>query len=264
MEARMPNFRLLGLEKLTITDEASFGHVGLYRALKAAIRRDGFQFRVPAKGATWAAWDRVLFLNLTFWSAADATDVLVDDTIPADTVCHAAWHHLARTRLIGAELSSDALFLGEAIASAFDVYLVGRLLGHSLESDFLATQVPAMSEAAAAGGLDEDGFEALLAQISADPDRAFEDLRSLLFDAASSLVRCDSLDAAVDAFAKLEGRRFAPLLHHFELSNWVLYARAYAKTLEPDPAVREVDAALRAAPSSLEWLESRWLAGVDA
>lgn len=260
----MANFRLLGLEKLTITDEASFEHVGLYRALKQALRRDGFKFRVPAKGAAWATWDRVLFLNLTFWSAADATDVLVEDSIPADVVCHAAWHHLARTKLIGAELSSDALFLGEAIASAFDVYLVGRLLGHSLESDFLATQVPAMSDVAGAAGLGEDGFEKLLGEISADPDRAFEDLRSLLFDAASTLVRASSLDEAVDAFAALEKRRFAPLLHHFELSNWVLYARAYAKTLEPDPVVREVDAALRAAPSSLEWLEARWLAGVDA
>jgi hypothetical protein len=44
------------------------------------------------------------------------------------------------------------------------------------------------------------------------------------------------------------------------MSNWVLYARAYAPAaLAPDPAVRAIDAALRAAPVSLDWLEREWV-----
>ena len=70
----------------------------------------------------------------------------------ADVVAHAAWHYLAARALApaaGRSLSVDALFLGEAIASAFDVYLVGRLLGHAPRSTFLETQVPAMAESTA-------------------------------------------------------------------------------------------------------------------
>jgi hypothetical protein len=47
-------------------------------------------------------------------------------------------------------------------------------------------------------------------------------------------------------------------LHHYELSNWTLYARAYAKG-STSPAVQAIDAALRTADDSLEWLERNWL-----
>ena len=68
--------------------------------------------------------------------------------------------------------SAEALFLGEAIASAFDVYLVGRLLGHAPDSSFLETQVPAMAEAAQAAGLPDEELEAMLDGIAADPECA--------------------------------------------------------------------------------------------
>jgi hypothetical protein len=244
------------LDDLHIEDEASFRHIGLYDTLKQALRRDRYPFRV----AEGASWDRVLLLNLTFWSASDQGDVLVEDRIDADVVAHVAWHHLARTALGDAPMSADALFLGESIASAFDLYLIGRLLGNAPDAQMLETQVPAMGEIAASAGLDEAAFEALLEGIAADPDRAFEDLRELLFDASSALVRCDGVTAAAAALANFDGHRFAPLLHHYELSNWVLYARAYAPRADaPDPVVQAIDRALREAPVALDWLERSWL-----
>jgi hypothetical protein len=244
------------LDELQIEDEASFRHIGLYDALKQALRRDGYKFRV----ADEASWDRVLFLNLTFWSPSEQGDVLVEPRIDADVVAHVAWHHLARRALGAAPMSAEALFLGESIASAFDLYLVGRLLGNAPDAQMLETQAPAMGEIAASSGLDEDAFEALLEGIAADPDRAFEDLRELLFDASVALVRCEGIDEAIAALAKLEAHRFAPLLHHYELSNWVLYARAHAPRNDtPDAAVLEIDRALRAAPVALDWLERAWL-----
>lgn len=263
-------FRNLTLDELQIDDEKSFRHVALYGALKQALRKTGYRFRVAPQGSPSASWDRALFLNLTFWDASEAGDVLVDDHIAADVVAHVAWHDLARRALdkakgpsdgAGAPSSSaDALFLGEAIASAFDLYLVGRLLGHAPDAEFLQTQVPAMADAAEAAGLPEDEFEALLGEISSDPDRAFEDLRQLLFDAASALVSSRGVDEAAATLDRFEGHRFAPLLHHYELSNWILYARAYAPgALGPDPAVRAVDAALRGAPVALDWLEEHWI-----
>jgi hypothetical protein len=220
------------------------------------LRRDGYRFRVPDPEP--ASWDRVLFLNLTFWDSAEGGDVLASATIPADVVAHVAWHHLAGKAIGGA--SADAMLMGESIASAFDLYLVGRLLGHAPDAGFLETQVPAMAEVAEAAGMGGDAFEALLGEIARDPERAFEDLRALLFDVSTSLLACAGVEAAALALARFEAHRFAPLLHHYELATWILSARAHAPAAHaPDPRVRALDAALRSAPVAIDLLEREWL-----
>jgi hypothetical protein len=250
--------RSLTLDELTIDDERSFRHVALYGDLKQVLRRDGYRFRVPDGDVSW---DRVVFLNLTFWDQSEQGDLIAGDHLPADVVAHVAWHHLAHRALssgvAGAPPSAEALLLAESIASAFDLYLVGRLLGHAPDAEFLATQVPAMAEAAEAAGLSDAGFEALLESVSADPERAFEDLRALLFDVTTALLSCDRLSRAAEVLAGFDAHRFAPLLHHYELSNWILSTRAAAPP--PDPVARAVDAALRSAAVSLDWLEERWV-----
>jgi hypothetical protein len=261
------------IDDLAIDDEASFRHVALYADLKEVLRRAAYRFRVLPESA-YARWDRALLLNLTFWGGASSGgDVLMESRVPADVVAHAAWHHLAARALgvsAGGASSADALFLGEAIASAFDVYLVGRLLASphaSSGSSFLETQVPAMAEAAEAAGVGEDDFEILLADIARDPDRAFEDLRQLLYDATRALRSATDAGEAFAALARFDGHRFAPLLHRYELSNWVLYARAYAapgpplsasSPAAPSPA-DAIDRTLRGQPSPLDWLATAWV-----
>lgn len=246
------------LSALTIEDEPSFRHVGVYHELKQALIDDDFRFLIPARGHVMP-WSRALFLNLAFWDAAEPNDVLAGPTIAADVVAHAAWHHLARRALAGSPPSAEALFLGESIASAFDLYLVGRLLGHAPDSSFLETQVPAMADAAEDAGLDGDAFEALLGELSQDPERAFEDLRALLFDACLALLPTRNVEDAAAALEALDQRRFGPLLHHYELSNWVLFARAHTSAQGRDDAVRAIDRALREAADPLAWLEQSWL-----
>jgi len=251
------------LDDLVIDDEASFRHVGLYADLKAILRRDGYEFRLLPPSSE-GRWDRALLLNLTFWASGDGGDVLVDDHLSADVVAHVAWHHLA-SRALPSPPSAEALFLGEAIASAFDVYLVGRLLGHAPRSTFLATQVPAMADAAAAAGLSDDGFQALLERIAGDPERAFEDLRELLYDATSALFACSTASDGLTALAAFDGHPFAALLHRYELSNWVLYARAYAgRGRGIDESTRAVDRALRAESDALAWLAKAWVTSTTA
>src|SRR5580704_13444691 len=122
-----PAFRERTLGQLAIEDERSFRHVALYADLKEILLRDRYVFRAlpePQEGR----WDRALLLNLTFWGGAGG-DVLESESISADVVMHAAWHHLAAAALGvrgGVPPSAQALFLGESIASAFDIYLVGR------------------------------------------------------------------------------------------------------------------------------------------
>jgi hypothetical protein len=259
------------LDELVIDDEASFAHVALYADLKEILRRDGYTFRVLPE-ASAGRWDRALLLNLTFWASGDGSegDVLVDDHIAADVVAHVAWHHLATGALAGARKphrpvrpappSPQALFLGEGIASAFDVYLVGRLLGHAPRSTFLRTQVPAMAAAADAAGLSAAGFEALLERIAGDPERAFEDLRELLWDATDALVGCSGAGEALAVLSRFDGHAYAPLLHRHELSNWILYARAYAtRASGPDETARAIDRTLRREDDALAWLTREWV-----
>jgi hypothetical protein len=249
------------VDQLTIGDERSFRHVGLYADLKDVLRRARYPFRVLPR-ASAARADRALLLNLTLWRPESGGDVLVDDSIEADVVAHVAWHHLAARELAapaGAPLSADALFLGEAIASAFDLYLVGRLLGHAPRSTFLESQVPAMSDAAHAAGLAEGDFERLLEDVAADPDRAFGDLRELLFDATRALFTCRSAEEGYAALAGFDGHRFTSLLHRYEVSNWVLYAHAYARGDGGDSRARAVDRALREASVPLDWLAVNWV-----
>jgi len=261
MPTREPaRFSRATLDDLTIVDDRSFRHVELYADLKEVLRRDGYSFRILSEDGS-ASWDRALFLNLTFWGANEGGDVLVDAHVPADVVAHVAWHRLAVKALstsTTARPSVEALFLGEAIASAFDLYLVGRLLGHSPSSSFLSTQVPAMAEAAEGAGLDENDFDKLLQEIADDPERAFASLRELLSDATAALFASDHAENALTVLTDLESHRFGSLLYHYELANWLLYARAYG-SIEPAPKAREVDRSLREAKDPLQWLTDAWI-----
>jgi hypothetical protein len=189
--------------------------------------------------------------------------VLESGRVPADVIAHAAWHHLAARALAGepgSPLSAEGMLLGESIASAFDVYLVGRLLGRAPRSTFLATQVTAMAETARGAGLGASDFERLLEGIARDPEGAFADLRRLLHDAALALLPCHGADDALGALARFDRHRFAPLLHHYELSNWVLYARAYARTRRtPDRRACALADLLDRERDPLSWLTSAWL-----
>jgi hypothetical protein len=157
-------------------------------------------------------------------------------------------------------MSAEALLFGEAIASAFDLYLVGRLLRNVPDAEFVASQVPILSDVARNAGMGERALATMLEEVTEEPERAFEDLRALLFDVGTALVPCRDVERAAAILDGFGSRRFAPLLHHYELSNWVLYARAHgARAGEPDAAVRAIDAELRAAPASIDWLDARWV-----
>lgn len=260
MPSRKPSFERKKLAELTIEDAKSFRHIELYGDLEKVLRKDDYAFRVlPDDGIV--RWDRALFLNLTYWAAAEGGDVLTEPAIPADVVAHVAWHHLATKALAapaGKRPPVSALFLGEAIASAFDVYLVGRVLGRSPDSSFLQTQVGAMSETAEAAGLSEADFERMIEGVAEDPEGAFASLRQMLVDVTAALFAVDRADDAAEILASFESHRFGALMHRFELSNWLLYARAYGDAA-PCEKTAAVEKALREAADPLQWLSDSWV-----
>jgi hypothetical protein len=254
--------RTVSLDELTIDDEASFASLPLYPRLKAVLRQSGHRFYVPAAG-TRASWDQALFLNLTYWNSQEGADVLCDEHLAADVVTHIAWHHLVGQRVTeaaGSSRSAAAMLFGESIASAFDLYMLGRLWREAPSAEFVTTQVPIITEAAQEAGMTDDDFATLMTDVSDDPDRAFEDLRELLFDAATALLACRDVPEAQAQLERFARHRFGALLHHYQLSNWILYSRAYA-TAAPavDEVVRGFDASLRRAPVALAWLADHWL-----
>jgi len=251
------------LDKLTILDEPAFLALPVYTRLKRHVIESKYPFLIPDSHTNFS-WDRSLFLNLTFWNGQQGADVLAEDEIQADVVAHVAWHQLTNQQLeraVGTHTPSAAsMFLGESIASAFDLYVLGKLIRSAPGCDFVTSQVPIMSEATEQAGLPSKGFERLLDGVASDPDQAFEDLRSYLFDITQALLPAVSAEAAQSILEDHEGHRFAPLLHHYQVSNWILYARAYSTTsVQLQAEVERVDAQLRAASSSLVWLEAHWL-----
>lgn len=245
------------LSELTIEDEASFRHVSLFHDLRAALDRSEATFLVPADGAL--SWDRALLLNLLYWEP-NTSDVLTSRSIPADVMMHVAWHHLGDRHV---QPSVEGHLLVESIASAFDVYLVGRLLGHAPDSEFLGSQVPRMSEIAQENGLSEEGFEALLEGFAKEPERGFESLRQLLFDASVALIEDMPAEAGCAVLERFDAHPYGALLHHFELPTWVLRARLErakpTARVEGRRDARELDAQLRQEGDSLAWLERSWV-----
>ncbi len=251
-------FSLVTLDGLRIEDERSLARLGLYPRLKQLLLRDRYRFRVARARIDW---NRAVLLNLSFWSPDDTADVLVGRSIPADVVAHVAWHHLARRSLGAAGRSVDGMLLGESIASAFDVYLMGRLLTDAPRSRYLESQVEALRELFPARAL-----TGLLTRIARDPNAAFGALRALLFSVATSLTRARGIDDAARRLAAFDVHDFASLLPHYNVSNWILHSRAYGPPVGAriDAHIASIDRALCRAPVALDWLERHWLRPSEA
>ena len=245
--------------ELTITDESSFDHVGLYADLRAVAKDASLSFLVGAPSQT-AGVSRTVLLNLLFWEPG-TSDILSEAQIPADVVMHVVWHHLGAKRV---GHGGDADLFVEAIASAFDVYLVGRLLGHRPDAEFLESQVPRMADAAADAGVSAEAFEEMLERIANAPEVAFESTRRLLFDATRALVGLTSPREADATLREFEAQPFGPLLHHFEIATWVLRARldlakGGAMAASATAEAERIDGLLRREAVSLDWLEQQWV-----
>lgn len=247
------------LSALPVEDEADFAQVPLYARLKQALLDDNVRYRIPKAGTELGRWDHVLLLNLAFWTPEEPDDVLESRFLSADVVAHRAWHHLAHRALGSASRSIEGLMLGEAIASAFDVYLIGMLLRTCPGAAMLESQTVAMTEVMIAGGHSEQEALELFQSFSESPGQVFAELAQLLYEVGVALCRADGAEQAANVLCSVEERRVSPVLHHFQLASWVLYSKAYATHQKEGAMAAELAAELLGAQDPLAELARRWL-----
>lgn len=238
----------LTLDDIEIEDERAYAHIAVYGSLRAYLARRAPSFAI-AEGE-----DRARLLNLAFWRPGDVAEILDEPFLAADQLAHSAWHLAVADHLGDQAQTPEGLLLAESIASAFDLYLIGRLLGRAEPASILETQVPTMREAAEAAGLEAEDFGALLEGAYEAPEATFEGLRVLLFDTTRDLVAAAGADEAAAVLERRGRGPLAPILHHYELPTWILFVHAHGRT-GPSDRVVALDEALRAAADPVAELE---------
>jgi len=213
----MPIARRVLLGNLEVRDERAMESLPIYRSLKSALRDGDVRFLLTEDPIDHADAARVL--NLAFWDPATEMEVLSEPSLSADQLAHNAWHFVVHRGLGEAANSPAGLLLAESIASASDLYWVGSLIGEVGESEFLETQVPAMSDAAFAAGYEESVVEEILHDAAQSPASAFESLRELLFDTAYRLYSADGIEDAAEILREGAEHPMGALLHHYEISR---------------------------------------------
>lgn len=246
----------LSLDEVEVVDLDLYRHVAEVEWLLTFARERGLTFATVDPDGP--AEDEARVLNLAFWRPGDVAEILDEPYLTADQLAHNTWHAAAERALGPAARTAPGLLLAEAVASAFDVYLVGRLIGHHPDAPMLESQVPAMRDSATAAGLDEDEIEAMLTRFVDAPEASFGALWSLLYDVGLALAEAKDAEAAAEVLHRHRDAPLGALLHHYELPTWVLFARAYADAGDAS-SVASVVTALREAGDPVRWLCESWL-----
>lgn len=246
----------LPLSDVEIVDLDLYRHVAELEMLLAFAKNHDLTFAtVDEEGP---AEDEARLLNLAFWHPGGVAEILDEPYLTADQLAHNAWHAAAEVALGPGAKTTEGLLLAEAVASAFDVYLVGRLVGHHPDAPFLESQVPAMRDAALAAGRSEEEVEALITRFVDAPETSFGQLWALLFDVSRALAKAEDAEAAAAVLRARRDAPLAPLLHHYELPTWILFARAYAEG-STAASVVAAEKAIRDADDPVRWLCDNWL-----
>ena len=244
------------VSELTIVDEQSFETLALYRALRTRMDEADPVFLITDPNGDEG--ERARLLNLGFWDPSSFMEVLTEPVITADQLAHNALHHCGYGALGDAARSLEGLLLVESIASAMDIYWLGRLLAEAPYAEFLESQVPAISEAASGAGASSEEFADLLQLAAENPPKAFGDLRSVLFDTALGLTRAVDVHEADRVLREQSTHQWSVLTHHYAITNWILFARINGSHTSDTKSVLDLDQRLRGVKNPVTELQSIW------
>ncbi len=225
---------MLDWSELVIEDEADYRAAGLGRLLALScgfLERAGVRFGVMPEGRGTAR-----LASLLSWQVAERLELLDEACVASDQLVHFALHQMVDRRL--GHDDPYAVLLAETIASASDLYLLGKLAATDREPAFLVDTMESFSAWFELYAGDPDDLERLLASTVADPYAAMRSLCRYLLAATAPLLYPRDERSVTDTLTKAARDRAYPLLHHYNTTNWVLSIRArYPRPAAPAEAV---------------------------
>ena len=158
-------------------------------------------------------------VNLLQWDVGQQREYLDGDIVAADQVVHFALHQIWDKK-IGSAHPHTMLF-AECMASASDLYLLGRLSQAGEETDFLMDTLESFGSYYEMYGTEEQ-LEELVTRIVEAPFETMIEAAAYLYH-----LGCRLLEPSTDMGALLEfqDHLMYPLAHHYNISNWILTIR---------------------------------------
>ena len=235
------NTNIVTLEEMAVVEEDAFRRAGLdLLGHSRRMLKDLRIARVP-EGRGIAR-----LVNLLQWDVGEHMEYLDGEVVAADQVVHFAMHHIWDQKL-GSDHPLKMLF-AECMASASDIYLVGKLSHAGEETDFLADTLESFGSYFEMYSSEEE-LEELVIQVVEEPFETMIEAARYLFELGSCLLE-QVID--MDKLILFQDHLFYPLAHHYNISNWVLTIR---NRFPNNPDIMEGTTTLENLPSD----EATWL-----
>ena len=172
-------------------------------------------------------------INLAHWQVDHHLEYLDEAAVNADQLIHFAAHQVMAC-VLGCE-DAHALLLAETFASALDLFLLGKLIGAGEETEFLVETVESFGAYCDLYGKGPVQLEALLTRIRDDPFASMAAAADYLYRVAEILLTSQVVAETAAGLAALASDPLYPLIHHYNVVNWVLAIRVRYPTIGEPP-----------------------------
>ncbi len=233
------------IDRLQIAEAGRFGRAGVTLLEKAValLRAEGTLF-LPLGNNGLSR-----LMNLLYWRAEAKREYVDGESVYADQVVHFALHQLVATRVSANHPRVD--LFAECLASAADVYLMGKLIQAGIESEFMQETLTSFGAYYEMYAQDERHFQRLLEQTGETPFTSMLELIDYLERFCLVLLKPGEADAAQAELLPMTAHFFYPLVHHYHVANWVLTLRdRRSDGLEAPTGLGELRARIFAGESS--------------
>jgi len=212
----------VSIAEITLEDRAEYAAAGLDGLVAAAVKllaAAGVELGLMPAGKGSAR-----LANLLAWRVEDGLELIDDLVCPCDQVIHMAAH-----QWMDSELGHDdphGVLTAEAVASAVDFWLLGRLADAGREPDFIAETLESFTFYFERYGGGDRALEALLETVLAEPWTATSRLVRYLSETGSRLLYPTGPERLITDVGDLVGDDLYPLLHHYNMGQWIAAMRA--------------------------------------
>ena len=181
--------------------------------------------------------------NLLLWEAGKGQEFIDGHGIYADQLIHSAIHQLLE-HVLGSKHPLNMLF-AECLASASDIYLLGKLSQAGQETDFLHDTLESYGSYYELYAHQDEDFVTTLNAIRRKPFETMIALADYLFEFCEPLLYPQTVRDSTLPLVMAERCHFYPLVHHYNISNWILTIRGkHAKPPSAPPAALDAIRAL--------------------